>query len=89
MKSHQLFKIYRRFDKEIEKNTHTVANGEKKSEKSWTLFYNRLFYKAIKNGNRFSSICFFVNVSLFCKLDFSATFAFCYQDDARNVKIGN
>ena len=45
MKSHQLFKIYKRFDKEREKNTHTVANGERKTEKSWTLFYKRLFYK--------------------------------------------
>ena len=65
MKSHQLFKIYKRFDKEREKNTHTVANGERKTEKSWTLFYNRLFYKAIQNGNHFSSICFFVHVSFY------------------------
>ena len=36
---------------EIEKNTHTVVNEKRKTEKSWTLLYNRLFYEALSNDN--------------------------------------
>ena len=45
MKSYQFFKIWEPFDEEREK-THVVVN-EKRTAKSWTLFYNRLFYKAL------------------------------------------
>ena len=44
MKSYQFFKICKWFDKEREKTIYVAVN-EKKTEKSWTLFYNRLFYK--------------------------------------------
>ena len=47
MKIFQFFKIYQRFDKEREKNTYTAVNEERKTEKICTLFYNRLFYKAL------------------------------------------
>ena len=43
IKSYQFFK---HVDKEREKNTHAVVNMKRKTGKSWTLFYNRLFYKA-------------------------------------------
>ena len=46
MKSYQFFKIWKPFDKEREK-THVVVNEKRKTAKSWTLFYNRLFYKAL------------------------------------------
>ena len=29
------------------KNTYAAVNEERKTEKSWTLFYNRLFYKVL------------------------------------------
>ena len=45
MKSYQFFKICKRFDKERE-NTYAAVNEKKKTEKSWILFYNRLFYKS-------------------------------------------
>ena len=45
MKYYPFFKIYKCFDKG-EKSTHVAVN-EKKNEKQWTLFYNRLFYKAL------------------------------------------
>ena len=48
----------------------------KNSEKSWTLFYNRLFYKALLIINRF----------LFRKLIHSAISSFLCQDDAKDVK---
>ena len=47
MKSYQFFKILKRLDKEREKNTHAAVNEKRKTEKSWTLFYNRLLYKAL------------------------------------------
>ena len=39
MKSYQFFKICKHFDKETEK----TLNEKRKTEKSWTLFYNRFF----------------------------------------------
>ena len=36
-----------RFDKERKKNTHAGVNEKRKTEKKWTLFYNRLFYEAL------------------------------------------
>ena len=47
MKSYQFFKICKRFDKEREKKTYAAVNEKRKTEKSWTLFYNRLFYKVL------------------------------------------
>ena len=47
MKSYQFFKICKRFYKKKRKNTHTAVNVKRKTEKSWTLFCNRLFYKAL------------------------------------------
>ena len=47
MKSYQFFKICKRFDKEREKNTYAAVNERRKTKKSWTLFYNRLFYKVL------------------------------------------
>ena len=47
MKSYQFFKICQCFDKEREKNTYAAVNEKRKTEKSWTLFYNRLFYKIL------------------------------------------
>ena len=38
------------FDKERE-NTHTAVNEKRKTETSWTLFYNRLFCKALLKIN--------------------------------------
>ena len=50
MKSYQFLKIYKRFYKDREK-TLIQQSMRKKTEKSWTLLYNRLFYKALKNDN--------------------------------------
>ena len=47
MKSYQFFKIYKRLYKKREENAHTAVNEKKTTEKSWTLFYNRLFYKTL------------------------------------------
>ena len=47
MKSYQFSKIYKRFDKERKKTTHAGVNEKRKTEKKWTLFYNRLFYEAL------------------------------------------
>ena len=47
MKFSQVFKISKHFDKERKKTTHTAFNKKRKSEKKWTLFYNRSFYKAL------------------------------------------
>ena len=35
-----------KFPQEKEKSTHTTVNEKRKTEKSWTLFYNKLLYKA-------------------------------------------
>ena len=43
MKSYQFFKFYKGFDIEREK----AVNEKGKTEKSWTLFYNRLFYQVL------------------------------------------
>ena len=51
IKSYQFFEIYLRVDKEREKNSHALVNEKRKTEKSWTLFYNKLFYKALSNDN--------------------------------------
>ena len=53
MKSYQFFKIWKPFDKEREK-THVVVNEKRKTAKSWTLFYNRLFYKALQDDAKIS-----------------------------------
>ena len=45
MKIFQLFKIYQRFDKEREKTLIQQLMRKEKLRK--TLFYNRLFYKAL------------------------------------------
>ena len=47
MKSFQFSKIYKRFDEKREKNAHTAVNEKRKTDKSCTLFYNWLFYKAL------------------------------------------
>ena len=47
MKSYKFFKIWKRIFKEREKNTYVAVNEKRKTEKNWTLFYNRLFYKAL------------------------------------------
>ena len=47
IKSYYFFKIYQRFGKEREKNTHRAVSEKRKTENSWTLFYSRLFYKAL------------------------------------------
>ena len=39
MKVYQFFKIYKRFYKKGEKNSHTIVNEKRKTEKSWDLFY--------------------------------------------------
>ena len=56
-----------------------TANKKRKTEKKWTLFYNRLFYKALQNNSLF----------LFRKLILSSIFGCCYQSDARNIKREN
>ena len=35
------------------KNAHRAVNENRRTEKNWTLFYNRLFYKALQNDNHF------------------------------------
>ena len=57
MKSYQFFKICKRFDKERE-NTDAAVNEKKKTEKSWILFYNRLFYKSFNVKIIQSFVCF-------------------------------
>ena len=47
MKSYQFFKSYKRFDKERKKHPYITVNEKAKVEKKWTLFHNRLFYKAL------------------------------------------
>ena len=46
IKSYQFFKIYKRFYKKKEKKLIQQSMG-KKTGKCWTLFYSRLFYKAL------------------------------------------
>ena len=46
MKSYQFFKLDKRFYKEREKSTQSAVNEERKKEKSWTLFDNKLICKA-------------------------------------------
>ena len=48
-----------------EKNTHTAVNEKGKTEKSWTLFYKKLFYKIIQNDNNLSYDLFFHFASSF------------------------
>ena len=60
MKSCQLFRLYKRFRKK--KHTHTVVNENTKTEKSWNLFYNRLFYKVLQP---FKKIIIFSAISIF------------------------
>ena len=57
------------------KNTHTVINEKRKTEKSWTLFYNRLFHKALSKDNH----CFYLSSS------FAAQFLLF---DIRDIKRG-
>ena len=47
MKFYQFFKINKRFYKKREKTLIQQTMRKRKTEKSWTLFYNRLFYKAL------------------------------------------
>ena len=47
MKSYQFFKICKRFDKEREKKTYVTVNEKRNTEKTWTLFYNGLFYEVL------------------------------------------
>ena len=42
-----IFKISKRSDNERKKNTYAAVNERRKTEISWTLFYSRLFYKAL------------------------------------------
>ena len=77
MKSYQFLKIYKRFYKDREK-TLIQQSMRKKTEKSWTLLYNRLFYKALKNDNYFffnKSFCL-QDFFLFRKLVHSVVFSF-------------
>ena len=39
--------LKRSLDKEREKSTYAAVNEKGKTENSWTLFYNRLFYKVL------------------------------------------
>ena len=64
MKSYQFFKIYKRFYKKREKNSHTAVNEKKKTEKSLNLFYlTGYFMKKIAINH------FFFN-RYFCSQDF-------------------
>ena len=45
-------KIYRCFDKERKKHSHS-SQWEKKNWEKWTLSYNRLIYKALQNNNHY------------------------------------
>ena len=47
IKSYQFFKVWKRFNKEREKNTYAAVDQKRKTEKGWALFYNSLFYKNI------------------------------------------
>ena len=40
-------KFEKRFDKEREKNSYEAGNEKRKTDKSWTLFYDRLFCKVL------------------------------------------
>ena len=79
------------FLKEKTKNIHTVVNEKRKSEKSWNLFYDMLFYKAFKMAiNHFSSIGLFVQKIFFCFASlFAAQFLLFVHDDAKNINREN
>ena len=47
MESYQFFKLYRRFDKERKKHSHSSQWEKKNWEKKWNLFYSRLFYEVL------------------------------------------
>ena len=47
IKSYQLFRFYKRFYKEREKIIIQLSMRIEKTVKSWSLFYNRLFEKAL------------------------------------------
>ena len=40
--------LWKKKKKKKRKNTHAAVNEKRKTEKSWTLFYNRLFYNLLK-----------------------------------------
>ena len=67
MKSYQFFKIYKRLYKKRDK-IHIVLNEKWKAEKSWTMFYKRLFSKTLENVKMIINH-FFFNRS-FCSQDF-------------------
>ena len=75
MKSYQMLKIYKHFDKARKK--HTAVN--EKLRKSGLCFITGCFIKPFKIQLFF----------LFWKLIRCAIFAFYYQDDAKNTKRGN
>ena len=73
------------------KNTHTAVNENRKTWKSWTLFYNRFFHEGIESNNHFffnRPLCS-QDIYFICKLVRSAIFTFWYQNEAKNNKKGN
>ena len=78
MEPYQFFKIYKRFDKERKKFIQQSMR-KKKLRKNGLYFVTGCFIKPFK----------IIIIFLFRKLICSAIFAFCYQDDARNIKRGN
>ena len=51
MKHDQFFKIYKRFYKKQEKTVIQQSMRKKNWEKLESVLFNRLFYKALENGN--------------------------------------
>ena len=79
MKFYQFLKICKRFDKEREKTLMQQSMRKVKLRKAGLSFITGCFIKS------FNMIIIF----LFRKLIGSPSFAFWYQDDARNIKRGS
>ena len=47
MKSYKFSKFPYALIRKENKNAYAAVNQKRKTEKSWTLFYNRLFYKVL------------------------------------------
>ena len=80
MKSYQIFKISKRFDKEREKTLMQQSMRKERLRKVGLCFITGCFMKS------FNMI---INNFLFRKLIHSPIFAFWYQNDARNIKRGS
>ena len=93
MKSHQFFKINKRFDKEREKTLIQQSMRKEKLRKYGLCVITGYFIKPFKMTiNHFffnRSFCSQDFCFLFPKLVRSAIFVFYYQDDAGNIKRGN